>query len=65
MKMFKKYPDIVSVEDIMRMLNMGRSSVYELLRSNSIRSVKAGKKYIVPKQAVIDFVCGVCYNDTG
>jgi excisionase family DNA binding protein len=62
---FKDYQDIVSVEDIMRMLNLGKSSVYTLLRTNQIYHIRVGKKYIIPKQAVVDFVNGVCYNDTG
>jgi len=47
----------------MQMLHIGKSSVYELLRSNQIRHVRVGKKYIIPKSAVIGFVNGVCYNN--
>jgi len=60
--MFQDYPDIVSVEQIMNMLGIGKSSVYALLQSNQIHNVKVGRKYIVPKQSVVDFVSGVCYN---
>lgn len=63
--MFQNYPDIVSVEDIADMLNLGKSSVYSLLQSDQIRHVRVGKKYIVPKQAVIDFVSGVRYDSVG
>jgi excisionase family DNA binding protein len=63
--MFEKYADIVSVEDMMRMLNLGKSTIYALLKSNQIRHVRVGKKYIVPKKAVVDFVNGLCYTDTG
>jgi len=62
---FESYSDIVSVDDIMRMLGIGKSSVYSLLKTNQIKHVRVGRKYIIPKQAVIDFINGVCYNNTG
>lgn len=65
MKMFDNYPDIVTVEDVMVMIGIGKSSVYALLRSNQIRHVRVGRKYIIPKQSIMDFVYGVCYNNTG
>ena len=64
-KVFENYSDIVSVDDIMSMLGIGKSSVYGLLKTSQIRHVRVGRKYIIPKQAVIDFINGVCYNDTG
>jgi excisionase family DNA binding protein len=56
--MFSQYPDIVSVDDITEMLNIGKSSAYTLLRTQQLRHVRIGTKYIIPKQAVIDFVGG-------
>jgi len=64
-KIFENYSDIVSIGDIMSMLGIGKSSVYGLLKNDQIRHVRVGRKYIIPKQAVIDFINGVCYNDTG
>ena len=61
--MFTEYPDIISVENLCEMLNIGKSSAYGLLRSNAIRHVRVGTKYIIPKNAVIGFVNPVCYND--
>jgi excisionase family DNA binding protein len=63
--MFKEYPDIVTVEQIAHMLGIGKASAYELLQKNQIQYVRVGKKYIVPKNAVIAFVSGMCYNDSG
>jgi len=64
-KVFESYSDIVSVDDIMRMLSIGKSSVYGLLKSNQIKHVRVGRKYIIPKRSVIDFINGICYNNTG
>ena len=62
--MFKNYPDVVTVEQLAQMLNIGKSSAYALLQSNRIHHVKVGKKYIIPKQSVIGFLGEVCYNTT-
>jgi excisionase family DNA binding protein len=60
--MFKDYPDVVTVEQLAEMLNIGKSSAYSLLQNNQIRHVKVGKKYIIPKTAVLDFIGEMCYN---
>ena len=51
--LFSEYP---SISDIMKMLGVGRSAVYTLLQNGTLRSVKVGRKYIIPKQSVIDFI---------
>jgi len=53
--MFARYDDILSVEDVMEALNLGRSKVYELLRSKKIKSIKM-KGYRIPKEALREFV---------
>lgn len=54
--MFNEYDDVVTVNDVMKMLHIGKSNVYKLLRDNSIKSVKVGKRFIIPKRSVIEFV---------
>lgn len=56
---FKDYPDVVSIENIQEMLHIGRNAVYNLLRSKTIHSLKIGKKYIIPKQCVIQYLSTV------
>lgn len=53
--MFAQYDDIMSVEDVMEALNVGRSKVYELIRSGQLKSLKM-KGYRIPKTALKDFV---------
>ena len=58
--MFKEYPYVVSVEQLMEMLQIGQSLAYRLLRSGAIPAKRVGRKYIIAKVNVIEFVCGVC-----
>jgi len=60
--MFESYPDIVSVEDMMKMLGIGKTSAYLLLKNNEITHVRVGKKYIIPKQSIVGFINTSCYN---
>lgn len=54
--MFEKYPDIVGVEDLCKMLDIGKNTAYEILRDNHIVYKRIGKIYKIPKQCVINFL---------
>ncbi len=56
MELFKDYPDIVSVEQVSEMLKIGQVLAYRLVRSGEIKSRKVGRRYIITKQNIIDFV---------
>ena len=56
-EMFKDYPDIVTAKEIYTgMLPLSRKVIYELLDNGTIQSMRAGKKILIPKQCVIDYV---------
>lgn len=50
------YPDVLNIQQIQEILNIGRNSIYNLLKANKIKSIKVGKKYVVPKQSIINFL---------
>ena len=54
--MFDSYPDVVSVEEIQQMLRIGKNAVYQLLKDGAIKSIKVGKRYVVPKKYIVDFL---------
>ena len=54
--LFNTYPDVVSIDEIQQMLRIGKNTVYELLKTEKLKSIKVGKKYVVPKKFVIDFL---------
>ncbi len=55
-ELFNAYPDVVSIDEIQQMLRIGKNAVYDLLKSKQLKSIKVGKRYIVPKKYVIDFL---------
>ena len=55
-EMFSKYNDVVTVEEVMEMLHLGRVTVYNRLKTDKIHTLRVGKKYVIPKKSVIDFL---------
>lgn len=53
-EMFSKYDDIVTIDEIMEMLQIGRVTVYQMLQSGRIRRLRIGKRYIIPKQSIVE-----------
>lgn len=55
-KMFSEYPDVVEINDLTQMLHIGRNKAYELLNTRQIQSIRIGKKHIIPKFRIIEFL---------
>ena len=47
---------LLPVKTVMAQLNVGRSTVFELIGSNQLQSVKIGRRRLVPQAAVDHFV---------
>lgn len=54
--MFQGEPDVLTVPDVIRLLRIGKNSVYKLLKDGTISSIKQGKKIIVPKVCLVEFL---------
>lgn len=55
MEILKNYNDFLTVNDIYKILPIGKTQIYTLIRNGSLRSKKVGNKYIIPKTAIVDF----------
>lgn len=51
-------PFALRVEDLMPILNIGRNTAYELVRSGQIRSIRIGRQLRIPRDAVVEFLNG-------
>ena len=52
----EELPLVLNIEILMAILNRGRNSAYELVRSGQIRSFRIGTQIRIPRQAVADFL---------
>ena len=58
--MFEKYPDVVTVKDLCVMLKIGKNTAYKIINSGDIQSVRIGRKILIPKAYVIDYLSKFC-----
>lgn len=54
--MFKKYPDVVDVEQMSEMIGISTKTAYKLLRENKIKHFKIGRTYKIPKLNILLYI---------
>lgn len=56
MILFDSFNDVLTVDEVCKALATGKNSVYKMLKDGAINCYKVGKKYLIPKICLIDFV---------
>lgn len=54
--MFNDYSDIVTIDELCEMLRIGKNKAYELLRNKNIKAFRCGRRWIISKAAVEEFI---------
>lgn len=54
--MFTAYKDVVNVNQLAEMLGIGITLAYRLVKQNTIKSIKVGRQYKIPKQNIISYL---------
>ena len=47
---------ILSIEEFMELLHIGKNTAYKLLDSGTVRVFKIGNKWKIPKSEVLDYI---------
>ena len=55
-QMLTEYNDILLPKDVQKILQTGRNTVYSYLANGTIRSIKIGGKYRIPKLYLLEFI---------
>ena len=53
---FTEYDDVVKLNDLKKMLSIGRNTALKLLQTGKIKSTKVGNEYRIPKIYIIDYL---------
>lgn len=59
--MLNEYRDILTPEELARALGISRKSAYMLLHDGVIGCKRIGKKYLIPKICVLDYINSARY----
>lgn len=51
-----EYGDVITITELQNILSIGRNTAYSLLRTGTIPSIRVGKKYRIPKDAVLHYL---------
>ena len=53
---FNDLPIVLTVSQVAQVLNLGRDTTYDLVRSGRIHSFRAGRQYRVTKSALMEYL---------
>jgi excisionase family DNA binding protein len=52
-------PRLLSIKQASRILGLGRTNLYAMMASGRIRSVTAGRRRFVPREAIEEFIASL------
>lgn len=55
-EIFSDYPDVLTVEDLSRMLGISTKTAYKLLKEQKIKSITIGRTYRIPKVYLLQYL---------
>ena len=53
---FRGEPDVMQVKDVVRLLHCSKNTVYALIKSGTLESVKIGRNILIPKSLLVEFL---------
>lgn len=62
--MFEDYPDVLTVSQASKALGICNASTYRLVHSDTLGACRVGRKILVPKVCLIDYVNTARYTKT-
>ena len=54
--MLNKYLDVLTVKETREILRIGMNSMYTILQSGELKSIKIGRIYKIKKENVIEYI---------
>lgn len=54
-------PDVLTVADLQRVLQIGRSAAYQLIKTNQLKYIRIGRSIRIPKSYVEEFIKANCF----
>lgn len=58
-KILPNYPDVLKIEDLMTIFNIGKNLAYKLVKSKTIPAKKVGRDWIIAKSNLVKYILEV------
>lgn len=52
----KEYPDVLTTKDLQHILSVSSKTVFKLLHSSQIKSIKVGRNFRIPKIYLLQYL---------
>lgn len=52
----KEYPDVLTTRDLQRIIGISSKTVFKLLHSGQIKSIKVGRNFRIPKIYLLQYL---------
>jgi excisionase family DNA binding protein len=56
----KTLPRLLAIKQAIYELGISRTAIYELIEDGKLKTVKIGRRRLVPLEAIEEFIAGVC-----
>ena len=60
--MFRSYPDVMTVKQLAAALGIGINKAYEIVNDGTINSKRIGRRILIPKLNLVDYIQQTRYN---
>ncbi len=60
--MLNEYRDILDIKEVAEILRIGINTAYKLVKDGTIPSRRVGRKYLIPKICLIDYIKSTMYT---
>ena len=60
--MFRSYPDVMTVKQLAAALGIGINKAYEIVNDGTINSKRIGRRILIPKLHLVDYIQQTRYN---
>lgn len=58
--MLTDYDEILTVDDVMELLYIGKNTVYHLLQSGELKAFRIGRTWKIPRDCLTDYIISKC-----
>ena len=60
--MLSDYGDVLTVKELAEVLRIGKNAAYSLVRDGKVVGIRVGRKLLIPKIRIVDFLNEIRYN---